>query len=76
MPSSDQVIPFIRELILTGFDVYSAVNMGIIHQEEKNVPRSFLANDTVPNYCIALPNSTAECQEKDPVWAAITFGCI
>ena len=76
MPSSDQVIPFIRELILTGFDVYSDVNMGIIHQEEKNVTRTFLANDTVPNYCIALTNSTAECREKDPVWAAITFGCI
>merc|ERR1719458_1152926 len=64
------------------FDVYSDVGSGVSHQQLKNVTRLFLANDTVPNYCIALPSTTTgegqqyECLEEDTVWAAITFGCI
>ena len=65
------------------FDVYSDVGSGLYHQQPKNVTRTFLANDTVPNNCVAaLTNSTAEvdhthvCLEEDIVWATITFGCI
>jgi hypothetical protein len=65
------------------FDVYSDVGSGLSHYQPKNVTRLFLANDTVPNYCIAMPSTTTgggqeyyECLEEDTVWAAITFGCI
>jgi hypothetical protein len=65
------------------FDVYSDVGSGLSHYQPKNVTRLFLANDTVPNYCIALPSTTTgggqeyyKCLEEDTVWAAITFGCI
>ena len=64
------------------FDVYSDVGSGLYHHHPKNVTRTFLANDTVPNNCFALTNSTTEvdhthvCLEEDFVWATITFGCI
>ena len=64
------------------FDVYSDVGSGIYHQQPKNVSRTFLANDAVPNNCNAMNNSTREvdhthvCLEEDVVWATITFGCI
>ena len=64
------------------FDVYSDVGSGIYHQQPKNVTRTFLSNDTVPNNCFGLTNSTTEadqtyvCMEEDIVWATITFGCI
>ena len=64
------------------FDVYSDVGSGLYHHHPKNVTRTFLANDTVPNNCIVLTNSTKEvdhthvCLEEDFVWATITFGCI
>ena len=70
------------------FDVYSDVGSGIYHMQAKNVTRTFLGNETVPDNCIALllehttlPTSTTVipthiCLEEDTVWAAITFGCI
>ena len=65
------------------FDVYSDVGSGLYHHQPKNVTRLFLATDTVPNYCIALPSTTTgeghqyyKCLEEDIFWAAITFGCI
>ena len=52
------------------FDVYSDVGSGLYHHQPKNVTRTFLANDTVPNNCNALNNSTTEvdthvCLEED-----------
>ena len=64
------------------FDVYSDVGSGLYHHQPKNVTRTFLANDTVPNNCFALTNSTTKvdgthvCLEEDFVWATITFGFI
>merc|ERR1719458_2506239 len=47
------------------FDVYSDVGSGLYHQQPKNVTRLFLANDTVPNYCIAMPSTrTGEGQQN------------
>ena len=39
-----KVIKFFWEIFLTGFGVYSDVNLGIKHQKEKNVTRTFLAS--------------------------------
>ena len=64
------------------FDVFSDVGSGLYHRQPKNVTRLFLTNDTVPENCVALPNTTGEkeeyyeCLEEDTVWAAITFVCI
>ena len=37
------------------FDVYSDVGSGIYHMQAKNVTRTFLENDTVPDNCTVLP---------------------
>lgn len=65
------------------FDVYTDIGSGLYLSQPKNVTRLFLANDTaVPDYCIAMHNTTGvgqynyEWLEDDTFWTAITFGHI
>ena len=62
------------------FDVYSDVGSGYIHYQAKNVTRIFSVNDTIPEYCISLTDTTTAakegqlthiCEERDTVWAWI-----
>ena len=56
------------------FDVYSDVGTGIYYTETKTVIRGIEVNSTVPENCVAHANtSSMECQETDPLWAAITL---
>ena len=82
LPIGHWVKTIVLGLCSNFFDVYSDVGSGLYHYHPKNVTRTFLANDTVPNNCNALTNSNTEmdhthvCLEQDFVWATITFGCI
>ena len=81
--SSHVLKTIIFGFLFSGWDVFSDILADISHVRPANVTRQFLANETVPDYCIALPNTTGEelqyyqCLEEGNLWATIiSFGCI